>query len=325
MSFNRIVTHTDFDGIVSAYMLAKIHDISVDNIEFTNPQNINCGEFETFPGDIVCDLPCPKIAGLWFDHHISSRPLRVGEKEYEADREQYAKVGQRVWGDCPSAVRVIYEHYREQLDSIDQARFKIFTNYADKIDGARLTRKDISNPDAPQIISITLRTGNWVEDCNYKTHIIKCLLAGLNFFDIIKYPEVVQRYDDKNRVRKQWKPVAENRLEMRRDGVAVLDVTDLDNFRYGSYHIYNDHYDEIDYLITIYGKSENHVGIQVGYNIFKRDKSIVAHIGNIMRKFDGGGHKGVGGCEVEKSRYKLVVEEILSIISTVNEFSIISV
>lgn len=65
--FSRIVTHDDFDGVVSAAICAAIYETS--KIIFTGPVAITESRVLITEEDIVCDLPYPLCCGLWFDHH----------------------------------------------------------------------------------------------------------------------------------------------------------------------------------------------------------------------------------------------------------------
>jgi hypothetical protein len=67
MGIERIVTHGDFDGFVSAAICS--HAEQCDRIIFTGPNSIARAEISIDSRDIVCDLPYPLEAGMWFDHH----------------------------------------------------------------------------------------------------------------------------------------------------------------------------------------------------------------------------------------------------------------
>jgi hypothetical protein len=67
MEFERIVTHGDFDGLVSSAICSSAE--RCDRIIFTGPNSIARAEISIDSRDIVCDLPYPLEAGMWFDHH----------------------------------------------------------------------------------------------------------------------------------------------------------------------------------------------------------------------------------------------------------------
>ncbi|UCD70512.1 MAG: hypothetical protein JSW70_05760 [Syntrophobacterales bacterium] len=65
--YEKIVTHNDFDGIVSASLCSFV--LHVDKVIFTGPSSIERTLVSITGADVVCDLPYPLECGLWFDHH----------------------------------------------------------------------------------------------------------------------------------------------------------------------------------------------------------------------------------------------------------------
>ncbi len=66
-SWRKIVTHTDFDGVVSAAICSFC--LGIGEIVFTGPIAIGRNMVPVSDRDVVCDLPYPLECGLWFDHH----------------------------------------------------------------------------------------------------------------------------------------------------------------------------------------------------------------------------------------------------------------
>jgi hypothetical protein len=65
--YEKIITHSDFDGIVSASLCSFA--LHVDKVLFTGPSSIERSMISITGTDVVCDLPYPLECGLWFDHH----------------------------------------------------------------------------------------------------------------------------------------------------------------------------------------------------------------------------------------------------------------
>jgi len=65
--YKRIITHADFDGVVSAALCSFA--LKVNYFVFTQPRLIMESRVSTTTDDVVCDLPYPLECGLWFDHH----------------------------------------------------------------------------------------------------------------------------------------------------------------------------------------------------------------------------------------------------------------
>ena len=107
IALNRIVTHDDLDGVVSAAVLSIA--TGIDRFSFTGPVTIQQGRFPTSESDIVCDLPCPVRVGMWFDHHpgnLDDLKLREVDPETIPGRFDVR----------PSCARVIFDHFRDEVN-----------------------------------------------------------------------------------------------------------------------------------------------------------------------------------------------------------------
>jgi len=101
---DRIVTHNDFDGIVSAAICSLALDC--DRVIFTGPNSIARAEISVGPSDVVCDLPYPLDCGMWFDHHpgnLDAVKLRGIDPAGIPGR----------FDDKPSCARVVLEYFTE--------------------------------------------------------------------------------------------------------------------------------------------------------------------------------------------------------------------
>ena len=65
--YEKIITHNDFDGIVSASICAWV--LKIRKVLFAGPLTITRSQITITEKDVVCDLPYPLQCGLWFDHH----------------------------------------------------------------------------------------------------------------------------------------------------------------------------------------------------------------------------------------------------------------
>ncbi len=71
----RLVTRSDFDGLVCAVLLRALD--MIDEITFVHPKDVQDGLIEVSDNDILTNLPYAAKAHLVFDHH-HSETLRVG-------------------------------------------------------------------------------------------------------------------------------------------------------------------------------------------------------------------------------------------------------
>ena len=59
----------------------------------------------------------------------------------------------------------------------------------------------------------------------------------------------------------------------------------------------------------MYAKDNEKIAFSVGKSII--NKSSNTNVGELMLKYDGGGHKAAGGCQVELANAEVVLEEII--------------
>ena len=121
--YDRIVTHDDFDGVVSAALAGYFLDI--EQIAFAGPSDVTNSRFPIGGLDVVCDLPYPLSCGMWFDHHeanLEEVALRgIDEKSIP---------GYRVA--APSCGRVIVDWFGREYE-IDE-ELEVIAVAADRID-----------------------------------------------------------------------------------------------------------------------------------------------------------------------------------------------
>ena len=129
----RLVTRSDFDGLVCA-MLLKEMDL-IDEIKFVHPKDVQDGKVELSENDITTNLPYDKRVGLAFDHH-ESELLRNDPEEYKG---KYI-----IDGNAKSAARVVYDYYggAEKFTRVSEEIMLA----VDKGDSADFTEEEILNP-----------------------------------------------------------------------------------------------------------------------------------------------------------------------------------
>ena len=119
----RLVTRSDFDGLICAALLKQVKQI--DSIQFVHPKDLQDGKFEVTADDVLTNVPYVPGCGLWFDHHATEIERIVGRVEFQ--------------GDCwlaPSAARVVYDYYggsarfpgiEDMMGEVDKADSALFT------------------------------------------------------------------------------------------------------------------------------------------------------------------------------------------------------
>jgi hypothetical protein len=94
----RLVTRSDFDGLICAVLLKHVGKI--DSIKFVHPKDLQDGKFAVSADDVLTNVPFVHGCGLWFDHHATEVERVVGKIPFQ--------------GECrlaPSAARVVYDYF----------------------------------------------------------------------------------------------------------------------------------------------------------------------------------------------------------------------
>jgi len=92
----RLVTRSDFDGLVCAVLL-RVLDM-IDEITFVHPKDVQDGVTVVTERDILTNLPFAPGAHLVFDHHHSETLRNTGERSNHI-----------IDPDAPSAARVSHQ------------------------------------------------------------------------------------------------------------------------------------------------------------------------------------------------------------------------
>jgi nanoRNase/pAp phosphatase (c-di-AMP/oligoRNAs hydrolase) len=183
----RLVTRSDFDGLVCAVLLKQL-DL-VEDIVFVHPKDVQDGQVAIGPGDITTNLPYSPRAHLVFDHHHS-----------ETLRNATIAPNHVIDPDAPSAARVVYDHYGgpdrfpdvapELLRAVDQA------------DSARYSLEEVLRPTGWVLLNFLMdsRTGlgrfRQFRISNYQLMmqlIDACRRHGIE--EILELPDVKERVD----------------------------------------------------------------------------------------------------------------------------------
>src|SRR4051795_9122802 len=147
MPAHRLVTRSDFDGLVCAALLKQLG--MLDDVLFVHPKDVQDGKVDLGPADITTNLPYHPAVHLSFDHHLSET-LRVAEP-----------AGNRVMAsDAHSAARVVYDHFggAERFgDTISEDLMAA----VDKADAAQFSLDEIRDPQGWVLLNFLMdpRTG----------------------------------------------------------------------------------------------------------------------------------------------------------------------
>ena len=224
---HRLVTRSDFDGLVCAMILKEL-DL-IDDITFVHPKDVQDGKVEITPNDITTNLPFDQRVGLAFDHH-ESELTRNKDIDFEG---RYI-----IDGDAKSAARVVYDYYggKEALPRISDELMEA----VDKGDSADFTLEEILEPEGWVLMNFLMdaRTGLGrfrtfrISNYNLMMKLIDlCLEHSVE--EVLADPDVQERvelyFDQQERFKEQVARLA--RVEGR---VVVLDLRDEETIYAGN-------------------------------------------------------------------------------------------
>jgi len=142
----RLVTRSDFDGLVCAVLLKHLDMLG--EVTFVHPKDMQDGKIEIGANDITTNLPYVAGAHLAFDHHLSETIRNTGERGNHI-----------IDPDAPSAARVVYDYYGG-LKAFPAAWTEMM-EAVDKADSAQFSREEILHPERWVLLNYLMdsRTG----------------------------------------------------------------------------------------------------------------------------------------------------------------------
>jgi len=302
----RLVTRSDFDGLMGAVLLKELG--LIDSKKFVHPKDIQDGIVEISENDILVNVPYGPGCGLWFDHHISEEERGIATKFVGAS-----------WP-APSAARVIYEYYGG--DNGELAKFSEMIAQVDKCDSANFTRDEILNPTGMVLLSFIMdpRTGfgNYhnfhISNYQLMEKLIECL-RSMTVDEIMELEDIRERTQLYNQHREPF-------IRMMREfshvegSIIITDLRGVEDVYIGNRHVIYALHPEQNISLRLFGGLPGTTVISVGYSILNRTATI--NVGSLMLKFGGGGHKAVGTCQVPDALANSVIAKITEEINASN-------
>lgn len=300
----RLVTRADFDGLVCASLLRHLE--LIDDVKFAHPKDMQDGKVAITERDIVTNLPFVANAHLVFDHHLSET-LRVDGTPPNHIIDPQA----------PSAARVLFDHYggferfpltwEQMMDAVDKA------------DAANFKRDDVLYPEGWTLLSFLMdsRTGfRRFRNFAISNHQLMMDLIDYcrfrNIDEIFMIPDVAERVRLYRKQQENFVAQLERCAKLNGD-VVVLDlrneVTVFPGNRFMIYALYPQANISIHVL---WGRKHRNTVLAVGKSILNRTSTV--NIGELMLRYDGGGHANAGTCQVDNDQALRVRDEIISAI-----------
>lgn len=297
----RLVTRSDFDGLVCAVLLNELE--LINDILFVHPKDMQDGKITITERDITTNLPYVASAHLVFDHHESETVRNTGERPNHI-----------IEAHAPSAARVVYNHFG------GKARFPRVTDEmmaaVDQADSAQYSREDVLNPQKWTLLNYLMdsRTGlgrfREFRISNYQL-----------MMDLIKYcrdhtiEEILALPDVQERVTLYQEHAEKAKEQILRcakqhGNLVVLDLRGEDTIwavnRFMIYALFPTANISIH---VMWGLQKQNTVLATGKSIL--DRSSQTHVGNLMLEYGGGGHNAAGTCQIANDQADAVLHTLI--------------
>ncbi|ABK45451.1 exopolyphosphatase-related protein [Magnetococcus marinus MC-1] len=300
----RLVTRSDFDGLVCAVLLKEL-DL-IDDIKFVHPKDMQDGVIDITARDITTNLPYVPGCYLCFDHH-HSETVRV-------DQGQGLPANMIIDGEAPSAARVVYEYFggKEKLPGIsDDMMVEV-----DKADSAQYNEDEVLFADGWALLNFLMdaRTGlgrfRHFRISNYELMMqLIDYCRNHTIAEILALPDVKERVDLYFEEETLFKTQIQMRTKIH-ENLAVLDLRMDETIHAGNRFIVYALYPQCNISMhVLWGKDRKNTVFALGKSIFNRTSK--TNIGELCLKYGGGGHHAAGTCQVPNADYMRVQQELM--------------
>ncbi|MBR1528570.1 MAG: exopolyphosphatase [Oscillospiraceae bacterium] len=299
----RLVTRSDFDGLVCAMLLKELNII--DEIKFVHPKDVQDGKIDLSENDITTNLPFDKRAGLAFDHH-ESELIRNKREDYEG---KYI-----IDGDAKSAARVVYDYYGG-AKVFKKVSEEIMTA-VDKSDSADFTEEEILNPKDWVLMNFIMdaRTGlgrfHNFRISNYDLMmelITYCMEHSIQ--DVLALPNVKERTDLYFKQQELFKEQLRQITKIH-DKVALIDLREQETIYAGNRFMVYAMWPETELSVHVaWGFRKQNTAVMIGKSIINKNSKF--NIGELCLSYGGGGHANAGTCQLDNDKVDVELPVIL--------------
>ncbi|MCR4656814.1 MAG: exopolyphosphatase [Lachnospiraceae bacterium] len=301
----RLVTRSDFDGLVCAMILKEMK--LIDDIKFVHPKDVQDGKIDLSENDITTNLPYDPRVSLCFDHH---------ESELSRNSDAVAEGKWIIEKDARSAARVVYNYYKKQ-NKLERISDEIMAA-VDKGDSADFTMEEVKNPKGWVLMNFLMdaRTGLGrfhdfrISNYDLMMELIDyCLDHKID--DVLKLPDVKERVDMYFEQQELFRAQLE-RIAKQIGRCVVVDLRNEETIYTGNrFLIYTMFPDAYFSLHVAWGFKKQNTAVMIGKSIFKDSPDVDKNIGEICLKYGGGGHKNAGTCQLENDKVDALLPDIL--------------
>ena len=297
----RLVTRSDFDGLVCAVLFKELN--MIDDIKFVHPKDMQDGTILISGTDITTNLPYVEGVHLAFDHH-SSEVSRVG-----GDPDNHI-----IDPDAPSAARVVYDHYggKEKFPNVSDEMM----DAVDKGDSAQFSEDEFVNAEGWVLLNYLMdaRTGLG-RFREFRVSNYNLMMQLIDYCRDHTVDEILALDDVKERIALYNEHQDDFKAQIKRcttihGNLVVLDLRQEETIYAGNRFMIYALFPETNISIhVLWGLNKMNTVLATGKSIINRTSK--TDIGELMLKYDGGGHENAGTCQVENDDAERVLGELI--------------
>ncbi|HAT31534.1 MAG TPA: exopolyphosphatase [Janthinobacterium sp.] len=298
----RLVTRSDFDGLVCAVLLKHLD--MIEEILFVHPKDMQDGKIAISDMDITTNLPFVAGVHLAFDHHSSEMLRNAGERDNHI-----------IHPEAPSAARVVYDYYGGE--KAFPAAWSDMMAAVDKGDSAQFNRDEVLNPHDWDLLNFLMdaRTGLG----RFREFRISNYQLMMDLIEYCKHHTITQIMalpDVKERMDLYFEHSEKCKEQILRcatvvDKLVVLDLRKEEVIFAGNRFIIYALFPETNISIhVLWGLKNQNTVCATGKSILNRTSK--TNIGALMLEYGGGGHENAGTCQVPNDKAEQVLQELVA-------------
>ena len=301
----RLVTRSDFDGLVCAMILKECG--LINEIKFVHPKDVQDGKIELSENDITTNLPYDSRVFMCFDHHESELIRNASMKENN---------NWHIDGFAKSAARVVYNYYKDAGYALERISDEIMTA-VDKGDSADFTKEEILDPKDWVLMNFLMdaRTGlGRFHDFRISNYDLMMELIDYcvnhDIEDVLELPDVKERVDLYNEQAELFKNQLKEISHMEGKVVVVDQKAAGDVIYAGNRFMIYAMYPEAEISVHIaWGFKKQNTAVMIGKSIINKASDF--NIGDLCLEYGGGGHANAGTCQLDNDKVDELLPEII--------------
>ncbi|HAV77633.1 MAG TPA: exopolyphosphatase [Anaerolineae bacterium] len=297
----RLVTRADLNSLASLALLIRL-DL-INEVEFTQPWEIENGNFQLTNRDITANLPYNEKVHLSFNYYTPNIIERKQVVDYSA----------------ASTARVIYNYYggAQKFPGFPEDLLRA----VDKTTLANYSLDDILNPNGWDLLNFILdhRTGldrntdknKSIEDLIYR---IASTIDSVTIDDVLNWEYVKEKVAEYREQEPLFKEQIKKNFKVINNLISV-DLRNETTVYAGNRFIVYAMFPHVQISMIILNKDINqNYEMSIGKSIFSRISTL--HIGRLLQKYGGGGHANAGTCLFDDKSIEEAKESLISSITS---------